>query len=451
MHLVAIDISRGLDFSIAAFKEMCSSEMVTALLLMPSRRTKYAISLLPDVISSNYKFISYGESVSECSGTFVSLQDVLEDLKKTISVEKVDIVLSNSDKGSLLQAALVQEFTHLQGPSVESVFLCYNKYYTRRFLDPQPIPYACLDLSAADLDRACEDVLQEVGIPAFFKPCCDTGSMGIASIMSSEELKHFAQFYIQSKAFTSNDINTEFMNPFYDNNIDVNKYPLARKPTAIVEKHMGKTVRVNADGYVFRGETFHWSISDNLYSSSKPCYYLGVAHPTMLPEHAQQKVWNLFDTVVAKMVDYGFDNKFVNVEMFVLDTGDPKVMEINPRKGGSQLCSEYIYGNGNVTSAQLKLAEGKNPEAPVPNGRHAFYGYIRTCGSGRASDLYNYSYTRPRLIPEEYPDHLVDGTGESGAALARTVLSGDSHEEVLEEYWMLCRQVLLKPELSIWN
>ncbi len=74
----------------------------------------------------------------------------------------------------------------------------------------------------------------------------------------------------------------------------------------------------------------------------------------------------------------------------------------------------------------------KNPGPPVPNGRHALYCYIRTCGSGKAKELYDYSCTDLGLIPEVDPDHMIDGSGEAGAILCRTVLTGDSREEVME-------------------
>ncbi len=90
-----------------------------------------------------------------------------------------------------------------------------------------------------------------------------------------------------------------------------------------------------------------------------------------------------------------------------------------------------VFTNGDVTVAQLKLAQGVNPGVPVPNGRHALHSYIRTCGSGKASEFYDYSCTRPGLIPEVDPN--------------------DSREEVLEKYREICSCVLLQPELSVWK
>ena len=56
--------------------------------------------------------------------------------------------------------------------------------------------------------------------------------------------------------------------------------------------------------------------------------------------------------------------------------------------------------------AHMKLAQGQSPGIPVRNDHHALHGYIRTCGSGKAKDFYDYSCTDPGLIPEEAPDQF---------------------------------------------
>ncbi len=348
-----------------------------------------------------------------------------------------------------MKAALVREFPHLRGPSVESVFLGFNKYYTRCFLDPQPIPFACIDLTAANLDQACEEALQKVGTPAFFKPTTCSASVGVCSIENAQQLKKSAWSYISSDSFTLECSDANFMNLFYAKNIDEQKYSLASKPTAIIEEHMGGAIRTNTDSYVFDGKNYHWSISDNVYSQSKPRYCFGCFFSSVLPE-TQQKIWNLHDAIVGRMIDFGFNESFVNVETFLLDSGEVKLMEVNPRRGGNLLVSRKMF-IGNLIRAQLKLAQGENPGPPVPNGRCALYGHVRTCGSGKAKEFYDYSYTNPALNHLRHPEEIVDGSGESGFVIGQTFLSGDSYKDVMQKHWSICRHVLLKPELTVWN
>ncbi len=428
---------------------MSGSKRACVLVLMPSPRTKHLISILPRDISSKYQFILYYKPKGL---GFPNLQDYLEDLKEFVTEQQIDIVVTHMDCGTLLRAALAREFPHLRGPSVESVFLAMNKYYTRCFLDPQPIPFACLDLAAPDIDHACTEVLQKVGTPAFFKPSCLSSSRGIASITNAQELKKFAQSYVCSEHFTAEAMDANFVNPFLTKNIDEQKYPLASQTTAIVEKHMGDVSIINADGYVFEGKIFHWSISDNLYSKSKPCYSFGAAHPTTLPESTQQNIWSTYDAVVGKMIEFGYANDFVNLEVFLLDSGEVKLMEVNQRIGGNLFASREVFTNGDIISAQLKLGQGKNPGRPTPNGRHALRCYIGTFGSGKANQLYDYSCTLSGLHPDMDPDHEIDGSaGEGGAILCRAVLSGASRGEVMEKYRALCMRVLLRPEFSVFD
>ena len=433
---------------------MSESKAVNVLVIMASPRAKYAIETLPEHIVKQYRFFFQGDHPSAAAAPFTSLQDYLDDAKKAVIKNNIKIVLSSSEIAALVHAALVKEYPFLRGPSVESVFLASNKYYMRCLLDPNPIPFTCLDLSELTLDQACEQALQKVGIPAFFKPCIGSGSEAVASVISSKDLMEAALSYFHriSAETMLYLVDAKYLIPFFSKNIDVAKYPLATRPTAIIEKHMGEVSRVNADGYVFNGSIFHWVISDNLYCKSKPRCLLGTAVPTTLSESTQQHVWKLFDAVVTRMIGFGFDNSFVNVEVFVLDSREVKLMEVNPRRGGSVgLTSQEVFENGDTTTAILMLAEGAKPLTPVPNGRHALYSYIRTCGSGKARELYNYSFTSPGLVPENDPDRFLDGSGESGIILGRICLSGDSREEVLDQYKAICCNTLIKPEFSVWK
>lgn len=418
-------------------------DTVNVLVLDPNPRVLYSIRNLPQDVLEKHRFIYHNQN--ECS----SLQDCLEHAEEIVRKENIKVVLPTSDNGALVKAALVQEFSHLRGLSVESVFLTNNKYYTRCFLDPQPIPFASLDLTATNLDQACEEALEKVGTPAFFKPGSYCGSVAISSIHSANHLKKFAQFYISNIYNTLECSDAKFMNSFYSKYIEDKKYPLARKSMAVLEKHMGNAIITNSDSYVADGKIYHWSIFDHLYSQIKPRYYLGAFYPTRLSTSAQQKIWNLHDAVVHRMIDFGFNNDFVNVETFLPDSGEVKLVEVNPRQGGNLHISGEVFRDGNIIEAQLKLAQGVSPKPPVPNGRFGLHGFIRTCGCGTAKEFYNFSNSTS--FPQESPDQEIDGCGESGADIGQALVHGNSYEEVMEKYWSVCRQALLKPELSVWK
>ena len=431
-----------------------TSETIDVLVIFTSPRTRYSIETLPAQTSKKYNFIYQDTNGPEDHGkiTFCNLQQFLDDAKEICSKRNIRVVLSSGELGALLRAALVQEYPHLRGPSIESVFLSTNKYYTHCFLDPDPIPFACLDLSNPDLELACKEALQKVGTPAFFKPCSSSSGQGVASIIGNEELVCTTRSFISSSLFTSPSVSSTFLNPFYGKHIDERRYPLSTRPIAVVEKHMGDVARINVDGYVFNGEIFHWSLSDNLYWREMPRCCFGAAIPTALSRHVQEEVWKMFDAVVSRMVTFGFDNSFVNVEVFVLESGEVRLMEVNPRKGGCVgSCSHKVFENGNLIAAELSLLEGVQPGPPISNGRHAFLGYFTTCGSGIANTLFDFNFVHPGIIPEVAPEEFIDGSRESGAILGSICLSGDSREEILEHYKSICRRVLVKPQLSFWE
>ena len=427
------------------------------LILMWHSQTERCINSLPESVSKKYRFFYQQTKKYDPRTANFTLLDFVEDAKDLIKKHNISVVLSiNVDLATLVSAVLAQELPEmkLRAPSIESVFLCHHKYYARCFVDPDPMPYALVDLSAKDLTVVCEEVMRKVPFPAFLKPCSGTRSEGIANVPTKEQLaptlQEFISKYIESDYSSVRPIMTEFLSPFYSKFIDQNRYPLSLLPSALIEKHMGTVPTVRADGYMFEGEIVHWALADNIYHKDKPQCFIAIAHPSLIPETLQAKVWKLFDDVLRKMMEYGFDNQFVNVEMFILEDGSLKIMEINPRNGlNVALYSGQVFDQS-ITEALLKISQGIHPGTPVANGRHAFFGYVNTTSSGKANEFLDYS-ADPTIDPLVTPDDLVDGSGDSGCILARMSVIGDSREDVMEKYKAICRKVLLKPELSLWD
>ena len=430
---------------------------VNVLILLWHSQTERCINSLPESVSKKYNFFYQQTAKYDPRTAKFTLLDYIEDAKKLIKKHNITVLLSiNIDLATLIYAVLARELPemNLQAPSIESVFLCHNKYYARCFVDPDPMPFALVDLSAKDLTAVCDEVMQTVPFPAFMKPCSGTRSEGIANIPTKEELAprvhEFISKYLESEVSSVRPILTDVMNPFYLKYLDQKKYPLSVVPSALIEKHMGTVPSVRADGYVFRGEIVHWSLADNIYHKERPQCFIAIAHPALIPTTTQAKVWKLFDDVLRKMIDFGFDNQFVNIEMFILEDGSLKIMEINPRNGlNVALYSSQIFDQS-IAEALLKIGQGIHPGNPVANGRHAFFGYVNTTGSGKANEFMDFS-AEPSIDPLVTPDDLVDGSGDSACILGRVTVTGDGREEVMERYKAICRKVLLKPTLSLWD
>ena len=407
---------------------------------------------------TRYNFVLQADETKE--KRFASLQECLEDAEEMMKRKDAHAVLAHTDLDALVYAALSQKSPRLlRGPSVESVFLANHKYYSRRFLDPDPIPFTFLDLSdSANLEQLCEEAVSEVGLPAFFKPCSSTASIGAASIRSTSELIRVARAYVNSSESKKIFVDSTYLNPFYTKHLDLGKYPLATKVGAILEKHMGKSSVgfVAMEGFVFQGNLSHWIMYDSLFWKTHPVCCRGYATPSILPEPTKAAAWKLFDKVVVNMVQYGFDNSFVVVGAFVLEDGGVRLLEVNPRRGAgiSSLSKVVFDSSGSMVGAQLKLTENVEPVIPKPSGRHVLFGSITTFGCGKAKCLYDFSCNGvlPGLRPPlHHPDTILDQAGEAGHCLSWVVTSGESRSEILEKHAGVCRKVLLKPELCAWE
>ena len=71
------------------------------------------------------------------------------------------------------------------------VIIFSNKYYTRLYLDPNPVPFSHLDLSQPLKKDDLENAIRKVGLPAIIKPCGGDGAKSIKKISSLEVLSAF--------------------------------------------------------------------------------------------------------------------------------------------------------------------------------------------------------------------------------------------------------------------
>jgi len=426
------------------------------LVLLWHSQNERCVKSLPGSVSKKYNFFYQQTGKYDPRTSKFTLLDYVEDAKDLIKKHNISILLSiNVDLANMVTAVLAREMPELKlrAPSVESIFLCHHKYYARCFMDPDPMPFALFDLFTEDFAGACDEVVQKVPFPAFLKPCSGTRSEGIANVPTKEQLapklKEFMRKYIESDVSSVRPILTKVLNPFYSKYVDIERYPLSLVPSVLIEEHMGTAPSIRADGYVFNGEIFHWALADNIYHTAKPQCFIAIAHPSLTPAAIQEKVWKLYDEVLHKMIACGFDKQFVNIEMFILEN-KLRIMEINPRNGlNVALYSGQVFDQ-TITEALLKIGQGIPPGTPVANGRHAFFGYVNTTGSGKAKEFLDFN-ADPTIDPLVTPDDIIDGSGDSGCILARMSVAGESREDVMKKYKAICRKVLLKPELSLWD
>ncbi|CAH1264372.1 Hypp2948 [Branchiostoma lanceolatum] len=387
-------------------------------------------------------------------------RDMLAYVDKCKARGDVDIVLSMTEPATVVHAALVQEFPHLRGPSVESVFLCMNKYYTQKVLDPDPIPHEGLDLDSPHLEEDAVRVAQEIGLPAIVKPASSLRSTGVKKVNTVEELlqaacdlRKFGTQVVMREVFDSS-----LMRHYVEKYVDLKKYPLATHNMAVVERYIqGELFTV--DGCVYDGEIVHWAICDNLYFRSRPDCILGFANPSSLSCETQARLWQAYDKVLNRMIRHGFDNQEAHLEFFLMKDGDIKLLEINACMSLTlaQLYSHCLPG-GDSVRLQLDLLRGVRPTLPCPSGRYSLVGYIQTFASGKAKELVDFDAVsrviadglgNVRIIVD--PERDIVQAGDSGNILGKVTVQGDGFEDAFEKYKTICLQLLRKPELSPWE
>ena len=406
---------------------------------------------------SNCKTISEGqkyefhflEASLELSGLSqdFDIMQYLERCRQYIHQHDIQVVLATRDIPSLVQAQLSQEFKHLRGPSVESSFLCLHKYYTHQWLDFPSSKYAiCLLEREKDSSEYIKGI--DIPFPWIMKPCTTACSSSIFKIYNIREAENAIAFYEKN---TRDNLN--YLSPFFQAYLDTDKYQLINSNTILVEEYIDFPYKCCVDGCVSNGEILIWGISDSHYLASKPECLADFTFPSTLPISIQEKLNQAYKKIVQKLIEYGFDNQFVDIEFFVSDKGEIKVMEINGRMiPVSASLYRQCLNRGDPYTALISISMGGSPKTPTENGLVGGLFYITTFARGIAKNLFDFERANSianieiRSDPEQ---EIAEST--NGFPLATINLVGNSYAEIQEQANLIRRQLLRQPEFYPLN
>ncbi|NEQ81907.1 MAG: hypothetical protein F6K26_17130, partial [Moorea sp. SIO2I5] len=187
---------------------------------------------------------------------------------------------------------------------------------------------------------------------------------------------------------------------------------------------------------------------------SKPECFADFTFPSTLPESIQAKLNRAYKEILQRLIEYGFDNQFVDVEFFVSHKGEIKVMEINGRMIPiSASLYRQCLNQGDPYTALIQIGMGCQPKTPTLNGLVGGIFYITTFGKDIAENLIDFEiansihHLEMRVTPEE----KITDIGASGFPLATVNLVGNSYDEIHQKANSLRRQLLKQPEFSPWN
>jgi len=358
--------------------------------------------------------------------------DYVDRCRQYIRHHHIDAIYYSRDLADIVAAALCEEFG-FPGPSVESVFLCLHKYYSRRS-EPAPIRCDAIELFA--------DNPQLTHYPCYLKPpWLNLGILGF-KLESPDDLRNALtvarrEYHLWSPLYY----------PFFYRYIDLQKYPLAVCDIMLVEEFIDGN-QVTVEGWVHNKEIFLWAITDtNTYPGTRVIDNFSL--PSRQPAHIQA---HLAEQATAAIRNIGLDNGFFNIEFWCHDNS-VTLTEIN---GRAATCFYNLYRHCLGTciyEAGLALACGHNPPLPpTPNGTVGTQCNFVTFGNDRAENLIDFdrAQTIPPLALYVSPGDWVKPVSEFGFVLAQIDLFGRSYAEIKEEVEQLRRLLLKQPETSPW-
>jgi hypothetical protein len=356
----------------------------------------------------------------------------IDQCREYIRTHHIDAIFYSRDVADLAAAALCEEFG-FPGPSVESVFLCIHKYYSRR-CEPAPIRCDYIDLY--------DEHPSVTSYPCYLKPpWLNLGILGF-KLESPADLQHALAIARRDYGAWS-----PLYYPFFRRYIDLQRYPLATQDMMLVEEFVDGP-QVTVEGWVYQKQPYIWAITDtNTYPGGRVIDNFSL--PSRHPNHIQAQ---LARRAMEAISSVGLDNGFFNIE-FWCHADSVTLTEIN---GRAATCFYNLYRQclgACIYEAGITLACGRNPAmalgfTDVVGGQFNFI----TFAEDRAESLLDFARARtiPQLTLYFSAGDWVKQVSEFGIVLAQIDLFGRSYEEIHAGADRLRRLLLKQPERSPW-
>jgi hypothetical protein len=384
---------------------------VEVLITCPSQRDRHAIASL-----SGYNFHLLDAALNpRTPSPELDLLEYIDRCRAYIHTHHIDAIYYSRDVADLAAAALCAEFG-FPGPSIESVFLCIHKYYSRQS-EPSPIQCSYLDLQDAHPTVP--------SYPCYIKPpWLNLGILGF-KLDSPADLQHALTIARRDYGAWS-----PLYYPFFRRYVDQKKYPLATRDIMLVEEFIDGP-QVTVEGWVYQREPHIWAITDtNTYSGGRVIDNFSL--PSRHPAHIQQL---LVHSAKEAIRNVGLDNGFFNIE-FWRHQDSVTLTEIN---GRAATCFYNLYRHclgACIYEAGLQLACGQNPVVDIGAAKRVGgqFNFI-TFAEDRADQLLDFTCARaiPGMTLYFSEDDYIKQMSEFGIVLAQLDLFGDSYEEIHAE------------------
>ncbi len=332
----------------------------------------------------------------------------LDDTVRLVASRREDFagVVGIDDFPACMLAALVAEKFGFSFPSVESVFLCQHKYYSRlrqREATPEATPaFFALPLRCADPPA---DI--PLPFPVFIKPAKSYLSI-LARQIGSLPALHAAMTEARTRLAL---IATMFDKLVAASSLDHGYRDISAASLLVEEPLSGH--QVTLDGYVYDGTVVPLGVVDSLFLHGTLSFDR-FEYPSRLPPLVQERMARIAERCIRGI---GLDRTFFDIEFFYRHENDSVwIIEVNGRMS-SQFAPLYRMVDGiDLYAMQLDMALGRDPgirDVWGPGrrrGRVAASFVLRTfrgrSASGRCPTTRTWSGWRHRF-PEAFVEVLV--------------------------------------------
>ncbi|HKL48869.1 MAG TPA: ATP-grasp domain-containing protein [Desulfuromonadales bacterium] len=348
----------------------------------------------------------------------------------------VDGVATYWDFPSSLMVAILARHFDLPGPSLESMFKCEHKYWSR--LEQQKVAPEYLPMFRA-FDPHDEDAFGKLQLmpPFWIKPIKSYRSF-LAYQINDER-----QFHEVMK--TCRERQDLLVKPFCDL---LKQYEMpeeiVRMPETFVAESTIGGAQCTLEGYVYEGKVSVYGVVDSIRAADSSSF-TRYEYPSSLPLEIQHRMIDIARLVVKQI---GLDNSPFNIEFYYNQTSDNIwLLEINPRISQAHTdLFEKVHGISHH-SVMLDLALGRKPNPLAREGHFnmAAHFMVRIKDSGRVEGVP--SQESIDRLTEKQPGTIVRIAVEPGQHLselhgqdmysyeiAQVFIGGRDQRDLLEKY-----------------
>jgi hypothetical protein len=277
----------------------------------------------------------------------------LDDTVRLVGSRREDFagVVGIDDFPACMLAALVAEKFGFSFPSVESVFLCQHKYYSR-LRQREATPEATPAFFALPLQLAAPPADIPLPFPVFIKPTKSYLSILARRIESAPDLcaamaegrRRLAPIAAMFDALVA----TSSLNPSYRE---------ISAASLLVEEPLSGH-QVTLDGYVYDGTVVPLGVVDSLFVPGTLSFDR-FEYPSRLPPRVQERMARIAERCIRHI---GLDRTFFDIEFFYRGSDDSIwIIEVNGRMS-SQFAPLYRMVDGiDLYGMQFDMALGRDP------------------------------------------------------------------------------------------